>query len=159
PALRHPSGWPEGHRHRRDEHRHRHLVQGCSSSPRPRTASGSAARRLWAREAADRIAGGAVAAPSPTPPRGAIMSQTPHKIYVIQGRGQRDYAECQAAVAHVPARVETRPFIGDAAEVIERTRDAAALGVERVGLDELASRADYVSVHTVLNGETHHLIG
>ena len=223
------------------------------------------------------------------------MSQTPYKVYVIQGRGQRDYADCQAALAHVPAHVETLTFIGDAAEVIERTRDAdalivtaspitrrvmealeglkvvvrggvgydvidvpaatelgvvvvnipdlwirevanhalalllawnrkivtldreirsgvwnsrvpgpatgalhgetvgvvglgnigssfarrvaaletrviacdpyvddarfAALGVERVGLDDLASRADYVSVHTLLNAETHHLIG
>ena len=223
------------------------------------------------------------------------MSKTPYKVYVIQGRGQRDYAECQAAVAHVPARVETLAFIADADDVIERTRDAdalivtaspvtrrvmealeglkvvvrggvgydvidvpaatelgvvvvnipdlwirevanhalalllawnrkivaldremrsgvwssrvpgavtgalhgetvgivglgnigsafarrvaaletqviacdpyvddarfAAFGVERVGLDELASRADYVSVHTLLNDETHHLIG
>ena len=223
------------------------------------------------------------------------MSKTPYKVYVIQGRGQRDYADCQAALAHVPAHVETLTFIGDAAEVIERTRDAdalivtaspvtrrvmealeglkvvvrggvgydvidvpaatelgvvvvnipdlwirevanhalalllawnrkivtldreirsgvwnsrvpgpatgalhgetvgvvglgnigssfarrvaaletrviacdpyvddarfAALGVERVGLEDLASRADYVSVHTLLNAETHHLIG
>jgi D-3-phosphoglycerate dehydrogenase len=35
----------------------------------------------------------------------------------------------------------------------------AALGVERVGLEDLASRADYVSVHTLLNAETRHLIG
>jgi D-3-phosphoglycerate dehydrogenase len=34
----------------------------------------------------------------------------------------------------------------------------AALGVERVDLDTLAARADYVSVHTLLNAETHHLI-
>ena len=27
-----------------------------------------------------------------------------HHVYVIQGRGQRDYADCQAALAHVPAR-------------------------------------------------------
>jgi phosphoglycerate dehydrogenase-like enzyme len=223
------------------------------------------------------------------------MSKTPYKVYVIQGRGQRDYADCQAALAHVPAHVETLTFIGDAAEVIERTRDAdalivtaspvtrrvmealeglkvvvrggvgydvidvpaatdlgvvvvnipdlwirevanhalalllawnrkivtldreirsgvwnsrvpgaatgalhgetvgivglgniggsfarrvaaletrvvacdpyvddarfAALGVERVGLEDLASRSDYVSVHTLLNAETHHLIG
>ena len=34
------------------------------------------------------------------------------------------------------------------------------LGVERVkSLDELAQRADYVSVHTFLSKETHHLIG
>ena len=35
----------------------------------------------------------------------------------------------------------------------------AALGVERVTLETLAERADYVSVHTLLNAETHHLIG
>ena len=35
-----------------------------------------------------------------------------------------------------------------------------ALGVERTkSLDELAARADYVSVHTLLSKETHHLIG
>ena len=35
-----------------------------------------------------------------------------------------------------------------------------ALGVERVrSLEELARRADYVSVHTLLNTETRHLIG
>ena len=32
------------------------------------------------------------------------------------------------------------------------------LGVERVSLDELAQRSDYVSVHTLLNDETRHLI-
>ena len=46
------------------------------------------------------------------------MSKKPYKVYVIQGRGQRDYADCQAALAHVPAHVETLAFIGDAAEVI-----------------------------------------
>jgi len=35
----------------------------------------------------------------------------------------------------------------------------AALGVERVSLETLAERADYVSVHTLLNDETYHLIG
>ena len=35
----------------------------------------------------------------------------------------------------------------------------AAVGVERVTLEALAERADYVSVHTLLNAETHHLIG
>ena len=49
------------------------------------------------------------------------------KVYVIQGRGQRDYADCQTALDRVPARMESVPFIGDAAEVIERTRDADAL--------------------------------
>jgi D-3-phosphoglycerate dehydrogenase / 2-oxoglutarate reductase len=35
----------------------------------------------------------------------------------------------------------------------------AALGVERVTLEALAERSDYVSVHTLLNAETRHLIG
>src|SRR5256712_9152675 len=35
----------------------------------------------------------------------------------------------------------------------------AALGVERVPLEALAERSDYVSVHTLLNAETRHLIG
>jgi D-3-phosphoglycerate dehydrogenase / 2-oxoglutarate reductase len=34
-----------------------------------------------------------------------------------------------------------------------------ALGVERVSLETLAARSDYVSVHTLLNAETRHLIG
>src|SRR5204862_1594510 len=35
----------------------------------------------------------------------------------------------------------------------------AALGVERVTLEALAERADYISVHALLNAETRHLIG
>src|SRR5881396_1866389 len=35
----------------------------------------------------------------------------------------------------------------------------SALGVERVSLEALAERSDYVSVHTLLNAETRHLIG
>jgi D-3-phosphoglycerate dehydrogenase len=38
-------------------------------------------------------------------------------------------------------------------------RRFAALGVERVSLEVLAARADYVSVHALLNAETRHLIG
>ena len=34
-----------------------------------------------------------------------------------------------------------------------------ALGVERVSLEALAERSDYVSMHTPLNAETRHLIG
>src|SRR5262252_2840541 len=55
------------------------------------------------------------------------MSEKQHKVYVIQGRSQRDYADCQTALAHVPAHLETLPFIGGAAEVIERTHDADGL--------------------------------
>src|SRR5205814_7837973 len=35
----------------------------------------------------------------------------------------------------------------------------AALGVERVTLEALTERADYISVHALLNAETRHLIG
>ena len=172
------------------------------------------------------------------------MTDQAYHVYVIQGRGQHDYADCQAALARVPARMTALPFIGDENELIARTRDAdalvvtfspvtrgvmgaleglkvvvrtgvgydvidvpaatelgvivvnipdiwvrevanhafarrvaafetkliacdpyvddqrfAALGVERVSLEALAERADYVSVHTLLNAETHHLIG
>lgn len=48
-------------------------------------------------------------------------------VYVIQSRAERDYADTQAAVAHVPARVTTLPFIGTEDELIERARDADAL--------------------------------
>lgn len=39
------------------------------------------------------------------------------------------------------------------------TEAARGLGVERVELDELFARADYVSVHTPLNDATRHLLG
>jgi D-3-phosphoglycerate dehydrogenase len=46
------------------------------------------------------------------------------QVYVIQGLGQRDYADCQAAVAHVPAKVTVLPFIGGEDEIVAKTRDA-----------------------------------
>src|SRR5437867_7639418 len=55
------------------------------------------------------------------------MSEKQYKVYVIQGRSERDYADCQTALARVPAQLETLPFIGDEAEVIERTHDADGL--------------------------------
>jgi D-3-phosphoglycerate dehydrogenase len=57
------------------------------------------------------------------------MTDTPYHVYVIQGRGQRDYADCQTALAHVPADVTVLPFIGDEEEVVARTRDADAIVV------------------------------
>ena len=48
-------------------------------------------------------------------------------VYVIPGRGQSDYGDAQAALAHVPARLTTLPFLGDEKEIIECTRDADAL--------------------------------
>ena len=55
------------------------------------------------------------------------MTDRPYHVYVIQGRGQRDYADCQAALAHVPARMTALPFIGAEDEIVTRTRDADAL--------------------------------
>src|SRR5919202_94289 len=55
------------------------------------------------------------------------MSEKQYKVYVIQGRSARDYADCQTALARVPAHLETLPFIGDATELIERTHDADGL--------------------------------
>src|SRR5919109_2741657 len=55
------------------------------------------------------------------------MSEKQYKVYVIQGRGERDYTDCQTALARVPAHLEAMPVIGDAAEVIERTHDADGL--------------------------------
>src|SRR5256886_16647998 len=55
------------------------------------------------------------------------MAEKQYKVYVIQGRHERDYTECQNALAQVPAHLETLSFIGEAAEVIERTHDADGL--------------------------------
>jgi D-3-phosphoglycerate dehydrogenase len=60
------------------------------------------------------------------------------------------------AFARRVAALETKviacdPYVDD--------RHFAALGVERVTLEALAERSDYVSVHTLLNDETRHLIG
>jgi D-3-phosphoglycerate dehydrogenase len=57
------------------------------------------------------------------------MTDQPPHVYVIQGRGQRDYADCQTALVQVPARMTALPFIGNEDEVIARTRDADALVV------------------------------
>jgi len=37
------------------------------------------------------------------PSPGAIMTDQTFRVYVIQGRGERDYTDCQAAIAQVPA--------------------------------------------------------
>jgi D-3-phosphoglycerate dehydrogenase / 2-oxoglutarate reductase len=55
------------------------------------------------------------------------MPARPSHVYVVQGRGQRDYAECQAALDRVPAKMTSLPFIDDAAELIDKTRDADGL--------------------------------
>ena len=55
------------------------------------------------------------------------MTDQSYHVYVIQGRGQRDYSDCQAALAHVPARMTALPFLRTEDEVIAKTRDADAL--------------------------------
>ncbi|HSH32343.1 MAG TPA: C-terminal binding protein, partial [Actinomycetota bacterium] len=50
-----------------------------------------------------------------------------YHVYVIQGRGQRDYADCQAALAPVPAKMSALPFIGTEDELIAKARDADGL--------------------------------
>src|SRR5205823_7519120 len=56
------------------------------------------------------------------------MPDKPYQVYAVLGRGrQRAYDDAQAAVAHVPARVTTLPFIGDEDGMISALRDADAV--------------------------------
>jgi D-3-phosphoglycerate dehydrogenase len=57
------------------------------------------------------------------------MPPAPYEVYVVQGRGQRDYADCQRALDSVPARLTSLSFIGDEDTLIERARDADGLVV------------------------------
>ena len=57
------------------------------------------------------------------------MAEKIQQVYVIQGRAQRDYSDCQTVLAELPARVTILPFIATEEEVIARTRDADALVV------------------------------
>jgi D-3-phosphoglycerate dehydrogenase len=56
------------------------------------------------------------------------MPEKPYQVYVVHGRGtQRDYADAQDAVALVPAKVTSLPFIGDEDGMIAALRDADAV--------------------------------
>ena len=55
------------------------------------------------------------------------MTDKPYRIYVMQSRAMRDFADCQAAIAHVPATMTTIPFTKDEDEAIAKTRDADAI--------------------------------
>jgi D-3-phosphoglycerate dehydrogenase len=55
------------------------------------------------------------------------MAEKSYKVYVIQGRHPRDYSDCQAALASVPAHLEPLPFTRQEDEILERARDADAL--------------------------------
>ncbi|MCX7144032.1 MAG: C-terminal binding protein [Proteobacteria bacterium] len=57
------------------------------------------------------------------------MADKIQQVYVIQGRGQRDYSDCQTVLARLPAQVTVLPFIATEEEVIARTSDADALVV------------------------------
>jgi D-3-phosphoglycerate dehydrogenase len=57
------------------------------------------------------------------------MADKIQQVYVIQGRSERDYSDCQAVLAPLPVRVTVLPFITTEEEVIARARDAAALVV------------------------------
>jgi D-3-phosphoglycerate dehydrogenase len=57
------------------------------------------------------------------------MVERSYRVYVIQGQMERDWSDCQAALAHVPARMTALPFVGDPEALIARTRDADALVV------------------------------
>jgi D-3-phosphoglycerate dehydrogenase len=57
------------------------------------------------------------------------MTNRPYHVYVIQARAERDFGDCQTALAHVPARMTALPFMGDEDEIIANTRDADALVV------------------------------
>jgi D-3-phosphoglycerate dehydrogenase len=57
------------------------------------------------------------------------MTDPRYHVYVVQARTERDWADCRAALAHVPARLTVLPFIDDEQELVARTRDADAMVV------------------------------
>jgi D-3-phosphoglycerate dehydrogenase len=69
----------------------------------------------------------------------------------IVGLGNIGSAFSKRIAAFETTVIACDPYVDD--------RRFAELGVERVSLEVLAERADYVSVHTLLNAETRHLIG
>jgi D-3-phosphoglycerate dehydrogenase / 2-oxoglutarate reductase len=82
----------------------------------------------------------------PGPVTGSLHGET----VGIVGLGNIGSAFAKRVAALETHVIACDPYVDDAR--------FTALGVERVSLDALAARADYVSVHTLLNAETHHLI-
>src|SRR5215472_9648667 len=82
----------------------------------------------------------------PGPVTGSLHGET----VGIVGLGNIGSAFAKRVAALETHVIACDPYVDDAR--------FAALGVERVSLDTLAARADYVSVHTLLNAETRHLI-
>ena len=69
----------------------------------------------------------------------------------IVGLGNIGSAFARRVAALETTVIACDPYVDD--------RHFAALDVERVSPETLAERSDYVSVHTLLNAETRHLIG
>ena len=82
----------------------------------------------------------------PGPMTGSLHGET----VGIVGLGNIGSAFAKRVAALETHVIACDPYVDDAR--------FTALGVERVSLEQLAARADYVSVHTLLNAETHHLI-
>ena len=82
----------------------------------------------------------------PGPYTGALHGET----VGIVGLGNIGSAFARRIAGFEMQLIACDPYVSDA--------HFAALGVERVSLDQLAARADYISVHTLLNDETRHLI-
>ena len=86
-------------------------------------------------------------APSvPGPYTGALHGET----VGIVGLGNIGSAFARRIAGFEMKLIACDPYVSD--------EHFAKLGVERVSLEELATRADYISVHTLLNDETRHLI-
>ena len=83
----------------------------------------------------------------PAPHTGSLHGET----VGIVGLGNIGSAFARRVAAFETTVIACDPYVDDAR--------FAALGVERVSLEALAERADYISVHTLLNAETRHLIG
>src|SRR5262245_1976903 len=56
------------------------------------------------------------------------MPEKAYQVHVVHGRGaQNDYADAEAAIARVPARLTSLPFIGDEPGMIAALRDTDAV--------------------------------
>jgi D-3-phosphoglycerate dehydrogenase len=69
------------------------------------------------------------------------MNAKPFTVYVIQGRSARDYGECQAALADVPAQLKVLPFLAREEDIIAQAHDADALIVSSSRITRRVMRA------------------
>ena len=82
---------------------------------------------------------------------GAFTGSIHGETVGIVGLGNIGSAFARRIAAFETTVIAHDPYVDDA--------HFKQLGIERVSLEELARRSDYVSVHTLLNDETRHLIG